>query len=161
MIALSFLALASTTEAASEVKVPRLKAVSVFNHPVVHQTKPMVIAKSKKRMLVKRNYIARWGTSRFEYGEFVFKCDNNGCEPWKDRTVIAMYKSCEGLGPNGEANCHGLVAGEGSPTQESGKGRHWYTCDDYDQSCKDQRNDVEYPDRHSPEDSEMPGNMPI
>lgn len=147
----------------ADVKVPRLKAVSTFNHPVIDQSKPIIVAKSERQMLVKRTYIAKWRTQRYEYGEFVFKCGSQKCTPWKNRTVLAMFKSCKGLDKNGEPNCSGRVTSDDGPSEDSntGNGRHWYSCDDYDQSCRDRRDDVEFPDRHTPVDSEMPSNMPI
>lgn len=163
LIILAVITFSVTAQANTVQKVPRLKAVTVFNHPVVHQTPPLVVASSKSRTLVKRYYIARWGTERFEYGEFMFECQSHKCIPWKARTVLAMFKSCNGLSKDGEPNCTGQIASDNNSIAGSSqkKGREWYACDDYDQACRDRRNDVEFPDRHTPEDQQMPGNMPI
>lgn len=166
-VIISVLSLSFTALANEEVKVPRIKTVSTFNHPVIAQTQPTLVSKKGSKLILKRNYIARWGTQRFEYGEIQFLCGKKSCEPMSERTVLAMFTSCKGLKKDGTPVCSGLLEADDSLIeQERQTGRPWYACEDYDQPCRNDRSGgpddvIEYPDRHGPGDSEMPGNMPI
>lgn len=151
-----------------KIKVPEMKTISTFNHPVIDQSKPLFVEKTKNKILVRRTYIARWGVHRYEYGSQLFTCTvaqpAKKCEAAEERYVHAVFKSCEKLTKTGAPKCSGPVYLDSETAPESSHSSDWYKCEDYDQPCRNNRgsvdNETEFPDRYD-SDSEMPVNMPI
>jgi len=147
-----------------QLAVPKMKTVSTFNHPVIDQSKPLFISKTKSKILVRRTYIARWGVHRYEYGSQLYTCTAHKCTETGDRYVHAVFQSCEKLTKTGAPQCSKPVYldPETTPTATTGD---WFKCEDYAQPCRGRGSDSvdresEFPDRYE-SDPEMPVNMPI
>ncbi|MFN8845683.1 MAG: hypothetical protein ACK5V3_04410 [Bdellovibrionales bacterium] len=157
-VVISLVLIISTAGVAGNLKVPRLKTTSSFNHPVVSQTVPEFLEKRGPVTFLRRFYISRWGVHRFEYGYADYQCKNSKCELRGEPTSLRFYESCQGFLRNGRPNCTRTVSARvdvNDPLESNeSKQRRWYSCEDYGSPCRDNDDWNEYPSRYSPEDRE-------
>ncbi len=140
----------STAQSASRIRVPRLLTTSSFKHPVMAQTSPVFVETRGSTTILRRFYITRWGTQRFEYGYANYQCKNSKCELMGDPTQITMFEKCRGFKSNGKPDCDRVVSSRidiQDPNTGSRSGREWYACDDYGSPCRDSDELNEYPSR--------------
>lgn len=153
-----------TAHAAGKLRVPRVKTVSVFNHPVIAQTAPEFVEKRGRTTILRRFYIAKWGLHRYEYGYAQYYCDTKKCDQVPDTTALRMYESCKGFKKNGQPNCQRVVSARvdiNDPANDVGAGdRTWYSCEEDPSNCSDRNtnNELEEYPGHNPgsRDSENP-----
>lgn len=140
----------STAQSAARIRVPRLLTTSSFNHPVMAQTAPEFVEKRGTTTILRRFYITRWGTQRYEYGYANYQCKNLKCELLGDPTQIIMFEKCRGFKPNGKPDCSKVVSSRvdiRDPNTGAAAGREWYACEDYGSPCRDSDELNEYPAR--------------
>ncbi len=167
IISASFIFLSA--DAAAKFRVPRLKTVGPFKHSVISQTTPEFHEKrGRNYTLLRRFYVAQWGTQRYEYGYAVFYCDNRTrrCDSLVDNVTLKFFESCrKGFKKNGQPNCTGLVSARtdvADPLEEGHNPwkRTWYSCSDHPNPCEERNYFMdEYPNRYAPEDPEF--NLPF
>lgn len=165
-LSVGFIVLASalTVVAAVKFKVPQLKAVGVLQQPVMAQTVPEFVEKRAGFTILRKFYIARWGTERYEYGVAHFQCRTSRCEMMGEPSAIKFYRQCFGFKKNGQVNCRGVESARvdlpySNEPDDSVSRRRWYHCDDYDRPCESRDELNEFPSRYTPEDPDLPNGI--
>lgn len=154
---LSLVFISLTAISAVRLKVPKVKFNNGFRHTLVAQTKPELIQKYSNVTVLRKYYINKWGTERFEYGYANFLCRGARCEQAEEPVALRYYKQCKGFKSNGQPNCGKVesyrvdiqdpTAGHGANSR-----RTWYSCEDYGSPCRDYDELNEYPARYTNED---------
>ncbi|MFN8790258.1 MAG: hypothetical protein ACK5Y2_02245 [Bdellovibrionales bacterium] len=151
-----------TAQSAGRPSVPRLTKIGVNKRPVIAQSKPEFYQKRGRVNVIRRYFIAKWGTQTFEYGIAEYHCDSRKCEQLPDTLFLATYEDCRGLKKNGKPDCRGLKSvrvdqWSSSDELDGPTGRQWYSCEEYHRPCDGRVSDLEeYPERYSPENPENP-----
>lgn len=150
-----------TAQAASQLKVPRLKTVGAMKNKVIAQTAPEFISKSGRTSKLRRFYVARWGVHRYEYGYVNISCTNQKCELVDKEVRLQFFESCHGLKRNGEPNCTKPLSDSSDFSEnnnsEDRPSRPWYACEDYGVNCGRNQDERSYDDFPGRSDSRYDG----
>jgi hypothetical protein len=160
-----FVVVMSSTAFASiqKLKVPRLKTVgSAIQHLVLAQTAPEVVERRGGFTILRKYYIAKWGSERFEYGMAQYQCRSSFCEALGEAVALKYFKSCKGFKKNSQPSCKNLESARidvTDPYSEHMQGqdkREWYTCEDYGSHCSDRDEFNEFPSRGNNNNNVLP-----
>ncbi len=154
----------STAFTAQSLKVPKLKTVGAFKQPVIAQTQPEFVQKKGGFTILRRYYIARWGTQRYEYGVAQYQCRVSRCELLGEPAAIKFYRQCYGFKSNGQINCRNLESArvdlpDSNEREEALSRRRWYSCDDSPNPCANRDDLDEFPARYPPENPDLPSGI--
>ncbi|MGE0764284.1 MAG: hypothetical protein AB7N80_13465 [Bdellovibrionales bacterium] len=133
-------------------RVPRLKSIAPFDHPVLAQTAAEVVSKAGGVQIARRFYIAKWGEHRYEYGYVDYQCGKTHCEQIGENVRLAMFEKCEGFS-GGQPMCTQPVATDDGALERighEGLSRHpWYACEDHGNACGASDELSDFPEREA------------